>query len=972
MIFCFDDFELDGDRLELRRAGLPVQVDPVALKLLVVLVRDAGHLVTKSELIARVWSDRAVSDNVITVAMVRLRKALGHRAGAQEFVNNLHGRGYRFVRPVTVRAQALAPIQSAAATSVHDEGSFVGRESVMCKLRGAVQDAQRGRGSACLLMGEAGIGKTRTVEELAREAASAGMRVAWGYCQEIGDTVPLWPVALLARDLLGLRMRSPELPALAPELRWLFGETMADEKHGMARPLAQLPIFEALLEVFVQASEKQPCLLVIDDLHRADAATLGFLRFWLDRITRTAILLVGTTRRGEGRAEAAPSDLTQVTSHRNVNRIVLERLELRSVSTFVARLFPDEGGRLARAVWEKSEGNPFFMVELARQLLDVERPMPESLIVPEEALALVRPRLLALDAAARGVLSWAAVIGRSFELSMLEALTGERRGTLMESLDDAIAHEVVIAAPGSQTAFAFGHTLMCDILYRELPPRVRRHHHRCIAELLERQRAGGEMIASALLAYHSHAALPEGDIARTVAHCADAANEASYVFAYADCIRFLRHAQEALLLSPSPPPAVRMELMRYQMVFARISASCEFEPLARALARLAREHGSGLYLAHAGLLLHPHPGFPAHPEARAALEDALPLLADGDENRALALGRLATLGPSAFDARSSEAELARALTLLRDTGATVSLSRLLLCELFLRGGPGLDATATLAELEQLCCAHPYQLSVPPILLALHRAIRAFQAAELAKMSEALTQAETRCRELDSRELLWHVQRCQVLSRLSLGRREVDERALRALHRRARDESIVGTGLLTAHDEIVVLGDAASAHPSAHRALSPSADDPPNLWSLKIRALVAAERRDEARAALRRLPSEQLASLPRDRDYLGTLGALARAAVALEELGHAEVLYGLLQPYSEQLAVHVSFWCEGFVAGLLSALARALGRSEADAHARAATVLEARVGRRFEGSAPPRRGGGSATPRPSSGVRPRPQ
>src|SRR5688500_8127602 len=110
MIFCFDEYELDPHSLELRRAGLPIRADAVAVRLLAALVLDAGRLVTKSELISRVWSDRAVSDNVVTVAMTRLRKTLGHKPGEREFIVNLQGRGYRFVRPVAKLDRVLEPV----------------------------------------------------------------------------------------------------------------------------------------------------------------------------------------------------------------------------------------------------------------------------------------------------------------------------------------------------------------------------------------------------------------------------------------------------------------------------------------------------------------------------------------------------------------------------------------------------------------------------------------------------------------------------------------------------------------------------------------------------------------------------------------------------------------------------------------------------------------------------------------------
>ena len=189
MIFRFDEFELDPDRLELRRTGSPLKADAIALRLLVVLVRQAGQLVTKDELITLVWDDRSVSDNVLTVTMTRLRKTLGHKTGEREFIKNVHGRGYRFVRAVSERDARLPPVLASGAPGPAGP-PFVGRETVMNGLREAWRHARDGRGSVCMLVGEPGIGKTRAVEELAGEATAAGLPVAWGYCHPSGDMAP--------------------------------------------------------------------------------------------------------------------------------------------------------------------------------------------------------------------------------------------------------------------------------------------------------------------------------------------------------------------------------------------------------------------------------------------------------------------------------------------------------------------------------------------------------------------------------------------------------------------------------------------------------------------------------------------------------------------------------------------------------------------------------------------------------------
>src|SRR6476659_5167134 len=98
MVFLFDEFEFDAERLELRRTGELQKADALVLRLLAALVARPGQLVTKEELVDDVWAGRAVADNVITVSMARLRKVLGDRRGEREFVATAYGRGYRFMR----------------------------------------------------------------------------------------------------------------------------------------------------------------------------------------------------------------------------------------------------------------------------------------------------------------------------------------------------------------------------------------------------------------------------------------------------------------------------------------------------------------------------------------------------------------------------------------------------------------------------------------------------------------------------------------------------------------------------------------------------------------------------------------------------------------------------------------------------------------------------------------------------------
>jgi hypothetical protein len=238
------------------------------------------------------------------------------------------------------------------------------------------------------------------------------------------------------------------------------------------------------------------------------------------------------------------------------------------------------------------------------------------------------------------------------------------------------------------------------------------------------------------------------------------------------------------------------------------------------------------------------------------------------------------------------------------------------------------AAELVRDIEALCAAHPRLLTVPPITIDLQRAITSAQRGEHALTEAALERAVRRSRELSQHELAWHAERFTLLFRMNTGSgaRVEHTQTLRQLHRRAEREALARTECFIAYDEAVLLNAPEQAQLAADGgALKPALDDAPNVWSLKIRALVASGRHSSARLSLQRIDPQALEKLPRDRDYLGTLGALARAAMALDEPAYVAVLERLLAPYTDYFAVGLTFHSEGSVDELVRALRGQLQR-----------------------------------------------
>lgn len=942
LIFRFAEFELNIERLELRRAGSLIRTDALVVRLLGCLVRNAGRLVTKDELVEQVWEGRAVADNAITVSMARLRKTLGHHHGNRSLITTLYGRGYRLDSDVVVAhvSDESAPLVSRVK---EQPAPFVGRERVVVRLERALALAYDERGRACALIGEAGSGKTRVAEVFASEQAGTGLRVAWGYCREAGDTPPLWPWLQILREVFAGSSRETLEDELGPAAAQLITQQVGETSDAsFLPPFLQGPArhrtFDQLVRAIALASRRTPWLLILEDVHRSDAASLELLGYLLDELPRMRVMLIATTRQQPGSRLEQPTQLMRVLGHRNLDRIVLPRLSPSDVKTYIESMLEDSDGRLAEAVFDKSEGNPFFMAELARQLRAAEHPDPSSLSVPEAALDLIWQSIEPLDQATGRVLSAAAVMGRSFELSRLQAVTEREPAELMASLDDALASGLLIAAPDSKTAFAFGHELQRAVLYDALSAPERRSWHLRIGSVLEKRRLAGEAVPPSELAYHAHAALPDIDARKTVDYCRQAAAASAAAYAGHDVVRYLRHALEALELVEGASVRLRMNLLFTSTLYSR---SCDPRACVQALnevLRLARERADGLLLVRGACVLNVHPGYQPLPGASSALEHALAVI--GDESpalRAAGLAALAAAAPSCYSNARTAALLAEALPLARSTGNPPAMHAALGYGLWMRGGPAhLKERAALAlELEQLARDNPRTMPVTQLDLAMFRAFEALQQGDQPSAKASLELAAMRNRTLGEAELAWHIERSLVIARVNQGDSAGALDALAKLRRVAEQRATIGTAPFTAFDRTVVAREitgTSARDEELRRALALEDSDPPSIWSMKVRALAAAGFTEDARAALQAVPAERLSDLPCDAHHLGTLGHLARAALDLHAHDYAAALYPLLARYPDAFAGHVSFLCEGSISQLLGALAHALGRrTQAVAH-----------------------------------------
>jgi predicted ATPase len=509
VLLIFDQYSFDEANRELRCGAALVKVDPQQLELLALFLRHPGELLSRQQIVDRVWDGRTVGDSVLSVSVAKLRKALGKSREDREYIESSYGRGYRFVHEVrSQQPLRAAPVQPPHSTP---RSPLVGRTEPFGRLVKAAEQAQAGRGRVCLITGEKGIGKTRLAASLTEHVHTrGGMCVAWACFQQEANT-PLEPLRQILRELGRQGLTTPEVDTLDAMLA-----------QGTVVTHATL---DALAQTILAASRLKPLLLILDNLHWTDSASLSALTYLADELARDRILIVATLRY-EHHAADARRDVVRLWNHRNCQRIELGRLSPVHVTEYVRAHFGEDSldsADFSRRLYQRCEGHPFFMVELLRA---VDLAQGKKLSLPESTLTLMRERLRSLPADTRIAMRAAAVLGHDFDIGMLSQVTERAAEELFDILSAALAAQVLIAMPGTANTYRFDHELLREVLYNELSLNERGRMHLRAGQGLTSRRDSGCVVSDAEIAHHFLAAQPFGDIDIAVSYAQAAANEA--------------------------------------------------------------------------------------------------------------------------------------------------------------------------------------------------------------------------------------------------------------------------------------------------------------------------------------------------------------------------------------------------------------------------------------------------------------
>jgi transcriptional regulator with XRE-family HTH domain len=480
------------------------------------------------------------------------------------------------------RRALIEAVPRASQPVVSDGGGFIGRQDQMARLRAWLAQAVSGWGGIVTLVGEAGIGKTRVAREFSAGAAAQGAVVLWGRCFE-GDWQPAygpWVEAigeyLAAQDAERVRRElgagSPFVARILPELQASLPELPAPS--SLSPSDERFRLFEAISRFLARVSERQPCLLVLDDLHWADLDSLRLLRHVARFAGRGRLLLLGIYRDPEvGLAADHPLRTTLATLRREgpFEQVVLEGLGPDEMAAYLAvatgQGLPDG---LVRLIEEETRGNPFFAGEIVRHLRDgalLSQPggtgsltlEVNKLGIPEGVREIVAHRVARLSSDTGRVLAMASGFGGRFEFAVMERLSGVPEGTLLDCFDEAIGAGLIRVAGEPPSAYEFSHAIVRHALYDRLNPDRRTRLHRKIAVALEETHAGHELDYAAELATQYHASAGLGSAGDGLRYALAVAWQARAAYAHERAVAFLRMARD---LAAESSPAEQAEILR--------------------------------------------------------------------------------------------------------------------------------------------------------------------------------------------------------------------------------------------------------------------------------------------------------------------------------------------------------------------------------------------------------------------------
>jgi class 3 adenylate cyclase/DNA-binding CsgD family transcriptional regulator len=846
--------------------------------------------------------------------------------------------------------------------------AFVGRERELEVLRGAFEQACAGHGRIVMLAGEPGIGKTRTAQEVASHAVRREAAVLWGRCHEESGAPPYWPWVQIIRA--ALRDADPDFLAelgvgvsdiadIVPEIRNLLPGL--ERSARLADPAeARFRMFESIRQLLASLCRHRTLLIVLDDVHWADAPSLRLLEFLVPELRESRILLVGTYRATElSRQHPLSNALGGLARVAHFERLNLSGLSAEEVQAFITAAGATAPAGLAMTLHDQTEGNPLFLREIVRFLEQrgalaagsdgAEGVSPAVTRIPEGVTEVIGRRLNLLSAGCNEVLALTSVIGRDFAWEvLLRAAAPLSEDMLLEVLDEAVAAHIVDEV--SVGRYRFTHNLIRMTLYDELRIARRRQFHRAVGNAIETvYRADLDPLLPEL-ARHFHTAGGDGEAEKAIGYAVRAGRRADALLAFEDAVQFFQTALDAMEQRAEPDEAGRCGLLL--ALGEALRKSGDFSGALATLrdtARAASELGLPDILAQAALAYEHavwrtwQSGLYPDPPPSQLLEEALREIPETEPVlRARLAGALARALLYADAEAEARTQVAQAIAMARSAGDPEVLAANLSHLFNFYWGPEstedllgyatemVTAAGRSGDPEMAHYAHSWRL---PLYLELGdmQAV----AADL----DALTRVDARIRQ---RVNSITVRLKHIMLALLRGEFTDAERLILALFQSgpgilADQLSMQIFTLRREQGRLAVLQPVVSAFLRQHTAAS--------VWRPGL-ALVYLElgQRDDGRAEFEKLAADDFAGMPRDGRWHYCIVYLSEVCAALGDAPRAAVLHRLLLSYTGRNVVLGSgIACCGSADRYLGLLSTTMGRwSEAQQHFEEALAMNGRI------------------------------
>ena len=443
---------------------------------------------------------------------------------------------------------------------------FVGREAELKQLQSAFDGAMSGQGALMMVVGEPGIGKTALCEQISTYVTLRGGKTLVGHCYEEGSLslpylafVEAMRSYVLTRDTRNLKKElgtgAADVARIVSEIR----ERLKVKPRSPGDPEEErYRLMQAVTGFLSNAATVQPLLVILEDLHDADKGTLDMLAHVSRNFTGTRLLIVGTYRDIEvDRTHPLSAALAELRRVSTYGRVLLRGLNADEVGRMLNSITGEDiPWGLAEAVHRQTEGNPLFVQEVVRYLVEeglisreeghwrTTRETPLAMNIPEGLRDVIGKRLSLLSPECNHLLSIAAVIGREFRLEVLQRIAGITEDELFAVLREARGAAVVEerSTVGAAVTYRFAHAFFRQTLYEEMiaPERIRMHQQ--VARVLEEVYAARLEEHAAELAAHFLYSADPADLAKAVSYGEMAAERATAVYAWGEAVQLLEQA----------------------------------------------------------------------------------------------------------------------------------------------------------------------------------------------------------------------------------------------------------------------------------------------------------------------------------------------------------------------------------------------------------------------------------------------